>query len=168
MEPVESKHVDKSDWERGPWMDEPDRVEWRSKGTPVLPCLIVRGPSGALCGYVGVPEGHPYHGKEGIEAYRLDLDCHGGVTYGAPCADGGHICHVPQPGEADTVWWIGFDCAHSGDLSPAYEKLHRERGLSVAGYESYKPIGYVRREVEALAAQLQRVAKGLPARNEDE
>lgn len=165
MKPVESNHVDKSEWLQGPWMDEPDRVEWRSEGTPRLPCLIVRGPRGALCGYVGVPEGHPYYGKNGVQAYRLDLDCHGGITYGEPCAEDGHICHVPQPGEPDTVHWLGFD--HSGDLSPAHEKHHRRIGLSSVGYESYKTIDYVRREVEQLAVQLQRVAKGLPAREDE-
>lgn len=168
MEPVESKHVDKSEWEHGPWMDEPDRIEWRSEGTPRLPCLIVRGPSGALCGYVGIPEGHPYFGKESTEAYCLDLDCHGGITYGAPCVEGGHICHVPQPGEPDTVHWLGFDCAHSGDLSPAHQKHYRARGIyTCVEFESYKAVAYVRSEVERLAVQLQRVAKGLPAREDE-
>jgi hypothetical protein len=43
------------------WDNEPDRVEFESLG---LPCLIVRNPFGALCGYVGVPEGHPWYYKD--------------------------------------------------------------------------------------------------------
>lgn len=159
MEPVESNHVDKSQWTHGPWNNEPDRVEWRSEGTPRLPCLIVRGPSGALCGYVGVPDGHPYHGQEG----GFDVDCHGGVTYTAPCVEGAHICHVPQAGEPDTVWWIGFDCAHSCDIRPA-DYNHQRWDSSMPAH--YREIDFVRREVNALAVQLQRVAKGLPPNEE--
>ena len=49
--------VDKSAWDRGPWDDEPDRVEWRVPELPQLACLVVRGPLGSWCGYVGVPPG---------------------------------------------------------------------------------------------------------------
>jgi len=48
----------KADWGDGPWVEEPDKMQWQDERTR-LPCLIVRGPSGALCGYVGVSEGHP-------------------------------------------------------------------------------------------------------------
>lgn len=51
--------IDKSKWGKGPWQKEPDRMEWEHKG---LPCLIVRGPVGAWCGYVAVPPSHPWHG----------------------------------------------------------------------------------------------------------
>lgn len=54
-------HRDKSSWTDGPWQHEPDKVQWIDAGSD-LDCLIVRGPSGALCGYVGVPEGHPLFG----------------------------------------------------------------------------------------------------------
>jgi hypothetical protein len=49
-------------WGEGPWQSEPDLVEWRDAATG-YPCLIVRGSMGALCGYVGLPPGHPLHGK---------------------------------------------------------------------------------------------------------
>lgn len=72
----------------GPWKDEPDRVEWRCLG---FPCLIVRNNSGALCGYVGVPPAHPWHGKKYDE---VGAEVHGGLTYSRPCEEGGNICDV--------------------------------------------------------------------------
>lgn len=56
--------------------------------------------SGHLCGYVKIPEGHPSHGKD---YFDIDVDVHGGLTYGQFRDDG---------------YWIGFDCAHFGDLLP--------------------------------------------------
>jgi hypothetical protein len=58
------------------------------------------------------------------------------------------ICHTPGPGEPDHAWWFGFDCAHSGDASPA-------RGDDFGLYGSYyKTLSYVRNECAKLARQL--------------
>ena len=54
---IEYRFTDKSGWEQGAWQDEPDKVQWIDEETG-LDCLIVRNPGGALCGYVGVAEGH--------------------------------------------------------------------------------------------------------------
>lgn len=160
----ESRHVDKSSWPPGAWHEEPDRIEWRFSGPPRLACLIVRGPSGALCGYVGVPPGHPLHGKDYSRC--PDFDTHCGLTYAASCDEGGHICHAPQPGESPDVWWLGFDCAHAGDVCPAHLATDRAHGFREE-YESYKDVRFVRGLVESLAAQLARVAKGLPPQEEN-
>lgn len=61
MQRIEYRTQDKSDWPRGPWDNEPDKIQWQDEVTG-LPCLIVRGPVGALCGYVGVPKSHPAYG----------------------------------------------------------------------------------------------------------
>lgn len=53
----------------------------------------------ALCGYVGVTEGHPAFRKH---YDQVDVDVHGGLTYGA------------EPNK-DGVWWLGFDTAHAFD-----------------------------------------------------
>jgi hypothetical protein len=151
MTETELEKVDRSGWPAGPWDAEPDRVEWRAHG---FPCLIVRNRLGALCGYVGLPPGHPHHGN----GYgNVPVDVHGGLTYANKC--GGHICHVPAPGEPDDVWWLGFDCLHWGDVAPGMIAAHRRMGLpdsaeSSSLGESYKPIGWVRHETERLAAQL--------------
>ena len=152
-------HADENwrQWGPGPWENEPDRIEWRSPGSS-LPRMALRGPMGSWCGYVGVPEGHPLHGKKGWgtgegEEQRDDrvdqLDVHGGLTYAEACS--GNICHVPQPGESDHVWWFGFDCAHSGDLTPGLLKYGL--GSSMFG-EAYRDTAYIIMQCEVLAAQL--------------
>lgn len=80
-----------------------------------LRCLIMRGPC-SLCAYIGVPEGHPFYGKEYDE---LDIDCHGGLTF----ASG------PYKQWPEGFWWLGWDYAHYKDT--VFYDL--ERG---AGYDS--------------------------------
>lgn len=150
MQTLEYRTIDKAAWPaRGEWDNEPDKVQWPDAATG-LPCLIVRGPSGALCGYVGVPKGHPYHGKD---YETCDVDVHGGLTFADGCshgADESHgVCHVPGEGEPDDVWWLGFDTAHYGDMSPAY------RSIWCGG--TYRTIAYVRAEVTRLAKQLSEI-----------
>lgn len=139
----------KSTWPAGPWHDEPDHEEWRHLG---FACLIHRsGSSGALCGYVAVPEGHPWHGRE---FGSFDVDVHGGLTYSQKCQDGGAICHVPKPGESDNVWWLGFDCNHAFDLAPGYLNAQAAMGFPPDPHDHYRGgIRYVRLQVEGLAQQ---------------
>jgi hypothetical protein len=130
-------------WGDGPWVDEPDREEWRHSG---LPCLITRAPLGNLCGYVAVPPGHPWHGQ----AYDdIDAAAHGGLTYADRCQ--GNICHVPREGEPDDVWWLGFDCAHWCDIIPMMASTLPAQG-GLPDYR-YRDLAYVRAEVERLAEQ---------------
>lgn len=167
METKEYRTIDKSEWDRGEWDDEPDKMQWQDEATG-LPCLIVRNGSGALCGYVGVAEGHPcfeqgYGDAKAVTPLNEDdggyIDVHGGLTFAGFCADtedeSKHICHVPAPGEPKRVWWLGFDCSHSGDVSPSMSKWRREHGFDRSEWlESYKAIGYVKNEVRKLARQL--------------
>lgn len=155
--------VDKSNWKRGPWDAEPDKVQWIDEATG-LDCLVHRGGSGSLCGYVGVPPGHKFHGMGYDAVYQWDEESessfpevHGGLTFADSCstkerADGGGICHVPEPGRPADVWWLGFDCAHCGDYCPKYD---REDYPSDG---AYRELEYVKREVRSLAAQLARAA----------
>lgn len=194
---------DKTTWGAGEWQDEPDKAQWVDDATG-LDCLIVRGPGGAWCGYVGVPNTHPYFEKDYDDC---DVRAHGGLTFADRCAEPtperfaqfeariagdreemkkyprgdsaervrtlGHlvgnytawcehmrasaICHVPRAGQPDNVWWLGFDCAHSGDLSPKYMEYGRNMGFS--GYEdTYRNRAYVETQVRKLAGQLAAVA----------
>lgn len=183
MQTKEYRTVDKSTWGPGEWQSEPDKMQWPDPETG-LPCLIVRGPFGALCGYVGVPSTHPWHGKgysanvgecrdtcEGSKEDGYHYNCtpqamvevHGGLTFSDACADtteeSQHICHLPDPGEPDHVWWFGFDCGHSGDACPASDARDRERGWGSMRSGYYKDLAYVKREVTALARQLSDVAR---------
>lgn len=147
--------VDKSGWPmRGEWDSEPDKLQWIDAATD-LDCLIHRGPSGALCGYVGVPPGHKFHGL-GYSEVEPDPSVHGGLTFASACDEtprpnGGGICHIPLPGRPADVWWLGFDCAHSGDFCPAYSR-------EFSGWESYRHLAYVKHEVANLARQLAEAA----------
>lgn len=160
MTPVEERSIDKSSWYRGPWDDEPDRVEWRCSPSG-LACLIVRNADrGFLCGYVGVPPGHPDHGRD---FYDVNVEVHGGLTYSDRCQDGGKICYVPRAGEPVDVWWLGFDCWHAGDYGRMVGPHSGLAGQLVADLfppleesgDVYRNIAYVRTEVEALARQLE-------------
>lgn len=152
--------VDKSEWGPGPWDGEPDKVQFKDEASG-LPCLVKRGPMGAWCGYVGVSEGHPAFEKT---YWDVDVEVHGGLTYADHCADGpedSSICHIPDPGEPDHVWWLGFDCGHSFDLVPRIaasdRRRYEETGDSLwfhDGSEVYRDIAYARRQTVALARQL--------------
>lgn len=158
---------DKAQWGDGPWQSEPDRVDFVHAG---YVCLIRRGPVGALCGYVGVDESHPFFGK-GYDDVD-DLAVHGGLTYANECA--GEICHVPEPGMPDHVWWLGFDCSHAGDVAPAMQaferKMHEETGADVwkrlpfeNEHETYRTLEYVRAQTESLAEQLRAISPSSPS-----
>lgn len=92
---------------------------------------ITRNPATyTLCGYVGVPFGHPYWGRH----YRDlgdDIEVHGGLTFSAE-------------GD-DNLWWLGFDCAHLGDRIPTMPSFYG--GV-------YRNEDYVRAECLHLAEQL--------------
>ena len=158
-------NVDKAAWGDGPWQEEPDKVQWVDPATD-LDCLMVRAPmTGAWCGYVGVPPGHPAHGKD---YQSVDVVAHGGLTYADTCqedaVEGFGVCHIPLPGREPDVWWLGFDCAHAFDLAPAHRARMRERDLpahlldSMAVTEVYRDRTYVAMVVETLAAQLHAMA----------
>lgn len=189
MKTQEWHFTDKAGWNAGPWVNEPDKRQWLDEPSG-LPCLIVRGPHGGLCGYVGVSTDHPFHGlsysatasidkivagkllnDRGVfDLYESDLiagelrieaiiSCHGGLTYADGCQHSEHgICHVVDPGEPDDTWWFGFDCAHAGDFSPAYEGLYSAASLGMptgwGGVVEYRNVDYVTAECQSLASQL--------------
>src|SRR5262245_29921583 len=163
MEQREYRTTDRTGWPRGPWDQEPDKVQW-SDQTTGLPCLAVRHLAwGHWCGYVGVPPGHPYHGKPTSDLQ--DLNVHGGLTYADRCmqpneshpdVEATGICHVPGPGEPHDVWWLGFDCHHAFDLAPLYGRAlppHLQLMNSRMDH-TYRTLEYVRTQCASLAVQL--------------
>lgn len=112
----------------GPWVDEPDRVEWMAGQ---LACAARRGTFGAWNGYVGLPPGHPWETME-RDAIDALVQVHGGVTF------------LDRAGGRT---WIGFDCAHAFDLQP---------GLPMPILSTYRTVEYVMTEVDALAQQCKR------------
>jgi len=126
--------IDKTQWfhkNTGPWDDEVSGKQWFDETTG-LPCLIRRTPLGHLCGYVGLPSNHPWHGKP-YSRIRLDVNVHGNLTYAGKTPD-----DFALPG----YWWIGFDCSHSFDLVP---------GMRINYAGEYRTIAYVKAECTSLA-----------------
>lgn len=153
MQYLEYKTVDKSEWTCGPWTDEPDKIQFQDEQTG-LPCLIVRNQMGALCGYVGINKNHPHFKKEFTHEDFSDIMVHGGLTFSDTCQEGDEchsICHKVEKGEDDHIWWLGFDCNHSEDLSPRFPVNFCR--------ETYKDIEYVKRQCKLLAKQLKEVEK---------
>ena len=154
---VAIRHIMKDDWPTGEWTDEHDLEVWTDDATGYR-CLIVRANQGHLCGYVEVPENHPWNSlsyrdhPDGIEVADDDwfapriygsIDVHGGLTFS------GDRTQVVGSG-----WWFGFDCAHLYDLSPT---MLRD-GYHSTSASTYRDLGYVRRECASLARQLAEVA----------
>lgn len=133
MLPYEYK-VPNNELPPGPWHLEPSLVQFTSHG---FPCVVLRTHSGHLCGYVGVPADNPYaQGHLNPETLKV----HGGVTWSK--------LYDSKPGpQANDLFWIGFDCAHSGDFSPELDKR-----VPLGG--TYRNIGYVTAECCALARQI--------------
>jgi hypothetical protein len=67
---------------------------------------IVHNAMGYRCGYVRLPKGHPWHGKDYND---IPAEVHGGLTFGEPDKP------CDKPGD-DDAFWIGFDCGHYDDL----------------------------------------------------
>lgn len=143
--------MDKSTWPPGPWMSEPDKVQWKDEETGYA-CLVVRNSVGAWCGYVGLNPDHPLYEKHYSDMYDThNFHVHGGLTYSDHCMEGPEdeaICHIPDPGEPDHVWWLGFDCAHAYDLCPGNRHI-----IAIEG-DVYRDLEYVKNEVTSLAQQL--------------
>lgn len=163
MNEMQWTFIDRSEWPSGEWDSEPDKLQWQDEATGFA-CLVHRSNFGAWCGYVGVPPSHPLHGRfyEDINKNIANLDVHGGLTFSAACdpqhdeATGRGICHVPAPGEPDSVWWIGFDCAHAFDYSPGLAKysIIDRSDMPEKFRDVYRNLAYVREETQLLAQTL--------------
>lgn len=101
-------------------------------------------------------------------APESNLDVHGGITFSGFCQPGDEedverICHIPEPGRPDNVFWFGFDCAHAYDLAPGMVALDRKLGLdkkypTAHDEDVYRDIEYVKGEITQLAKQLASIA----------
>lgn len=148
-----------------PWENEPNFAIWQDQYL----CLIIRGPSRQLNGYVGIPPTHPLHGKpysyqlpKSIAEPMLQRPIGNASPIDVFLASGGdEYAHrlsfalnvhggLTFAGEWEEVfpekdlWWFGFDCAHADDLCPGNPYS--------AGV--YRDFPYVKNEVQKLAGQL--------------
>lgn len=146
--------VNRSNWSRGEWDEEPDLLRWDTKG---LPCALVRNGLGAWCGYVGLAPDHPDHGKRPHELDEV-VNVYCGVTYADDPTEGIRAaCRLRKETALPSMFWVGFDCAHGGtDLFPC-EPNFITRGLESAMVH-YKTIAWAKTETERLAYQLKKRA----------
>ena len=148
-ENVRLPKYDKSHWRKGEWDDEPDRKDFIHAG---FSCFILRNNLGSWCGYVGVPNTHPAYEKDYDD---VDVSVHGGLTYANKCQ--GVICHIPEAGMPDDVWWLGFDTCHYNDISPSRYLSSLIGGVVIAREDElgeYRNMDYVINETKQLADQL--------------
>ena len=146
-------------------------------------CVAIMGPLGHRCGYVGVSKSHPLYGieysdetlilrpfienvllsstgKRGIISVLLfsrdDIprpdfifDVHGSLTYSG-FGSGNY------PINSD-LWWLGFDCAHSGDApDPNWsESIYPLNWGALGG--TVRSLRFVMDECVSLAKQLKDV-----------
>lgn len=144
-------------WGDGPWVDEPDVVEW----TPPehdLPCLILRIQLiGNLNGYAGVPPGHPLHGRSEHRVHFLATGLAKEVTFAGPrfWAGTGVMNYGDKGNISDPYkdyWFFGFHTANGTDLVPHAYKLSPELFRD----SRYWDFRAVRAQCELLAACLHR------------
>lgn len=124
-------------------------MNYEGKWEGEMCCALIHPDLGHWCGYIAVPEGHPWFGKddEGMDFPAV----HGGITYTSD--------HKPHC-EPDGLWWIGFDCAHLDDYVPGMPWQFGFDGRTVTE-ASFKELDFVQKEIMSLMKQ------ALEARKED-
>jgi hypothetical protein len=123
-------------------IDRPDDV--LAKGEHLgFQWVVVHNGMGYRCGYVRVPLGHPWHGKDYND---LNVEVHGGVSF----AEADVPCDAPG---ADTDWWIGFDCAHAFDApDPELTLIRPDQAFRVREAE-VRAQAYTENECRSLCQQ---------------
>ena len=106
--------------------EEGDFFEWTytAKNGLEVDCFIRRNNSLAFCGYVVITSDNKLFGLDYDNIYsKVNISVHGGLTYSD---------------ENDGKWIIGFDCAHAGDLCPAfsYDGIYRTKEFVISECES--------------------------------
>lgn len=135
----------------GPWMDEPDHVEFKSHG---MPCILMRSLiSFTWCGYVALSKNHPYFKKD---YNKIPVKVHGGLTFGS---------HFLRPDINDeNLYWIGFDCGHLFDFLPIFMSRlknditdHHDLFRRLSSECQYRTFDYAMEQVINLAKQMSQV-----------
>jgi len=137
---------------RGRWDDEPSLLDFTYRE---YACRITRHMLGALNGYVAIDVDHAFHA---VDYFDVNVSVHGGVTYASYELPLTAITDVlnnkeiyiksPYLNVSKRAWWVGFDCAHAGDIIPKMS-----RGIQDI-MDTYKDIEFVKAELKQLVDQL--------------
>lgn len=123
------------------------------------------------CGYVILPKGHKLEGKHYDD---INVDVHGGLTFSDETVV---FNYTGEKLKEEKHWMIGFDCAHSYDISTIHEYNYLKREVLADSFDdegnvleyifaaddktdhrpSYKTFYYVKRELEKLVDQIIRM-----------
>lgn len=125
-----------------PWEQEPDSFEAELCGFTIR--LRRNTELGTWCGYVIIPEDHPWHGL--TYADLTDVSVHGGVTY-----SGEEVFHQE--------WAVGFDCGHAFDLVPLLVSEKYQGSPLESAVGTYRNMEYALDEARHLAEQAHNVQR---------
>jgi len=175
------------------WKHEPDEHRWTDSASGYQ-CLVVRVKElGTLCGYVAVPQTHPWYGlpynaivripdrlleqKRGEHEYNL-MALAASIMRGKRVRrDGIEITNalavhggVTFSGFIEDFYCFGFDCCHAGDLVPEWPKIAMEIEIPEKIKDTietgeYRTIRYVMEQCAKLAAQLKEIECCLSMKN---
>lgn len=156
--PPESKPDDEfppfSEWGDGPWKAEGnDSVSvsgWQTIHLG-LQCQVIRNQLGAWCGYVRLPDTHPWTSLDALE--DIPVTVHGGVSF----------IGTPEFDDSGRGIWIGFDCGHFDDyvpgleasmkkISPGHKSMAEMLGIPIE--IAYKNFRFATEQTMEMAAQV--------------
>ncbi len=158
--------IDKSSWGEGPWQHEPDGGAWITHAD-LLGCFIRHPRRGHLNGYVALPPDHPLTGKDVFHHAFEDIDVHGGVTFAGHINSDDVFVRKVLVDVDERLYWLGFDCHHFRDFAPGFAAEMNSLPPELKPLEdprNYRPVAYVKREVESLARQLVQIHTGAKSR----
>jgi hypothetical protein len=105
-----------------------------------FPFMVVHNSLGHRCGYICIPKGHPWFGKD---YDNIDASVHGGLTF------------AQYDDDDDESYWIGFDCAHYNDApDPTLPSTYRFKSDGVVRTQEY-----VEAECRSLCEQAAQMTK---------
>lgn len=145
---------DKTNWQKGVWLDEPDYALWIDEYS-MYPCTLRRNIFGAWTGNVGVECDHPLYQVYYTERTFDFIDVYGGVSFSDFSKE--DDAEVSPPVRR---WWIGFECMLHNDICPAFSADADMKRKKRRGYERpsntpvYRDMEFARAFTESLCAQL--------------
>ena len=140
----DTRELKKQSWGDGEWVNEPDFLEFEDRGYKCIVSRITEA-GGHLCGYITLPENHPWRKQE---YHEIDCEVHGGITFSEENEEGDHM--------------IGFDCAHSSDICPGSAgsggtflqfMTALTDPINLKRHKSYKNMDFVIKELKKLVTQ---------------
>jgi hypothetical protein len=142
--------IDKSEWGKGPWENEPDLQSWIDSETQYA-CVTRRNMFGAWLGHVGLDASHPlYMLQPGAPEFEF-IETHGSPELFVGFYEDDAKRFVPP----QKLWWIGFSCMQSTDYCPLTDRepyIKGKRGKATT--KTYRTFEYVCEQVLFLASQL--------------